>query len=186
MIKINLLPVKEKKRRQQVLIVLYVVLALLAVSLALGWLLSTRYRIKAQLTAEIARIDEESAGYQEKIREIKELEASQARLEGYRKVAQAVTNEQRKILGSLDTIASQMPSDVWIMDIVQGRAKDANLLTIRGYAFSQPMLEIFVRNLGRPSAFLTAPTLTITSSSVLAGSNRVYQYEIKTTMVAPK
>jgi Tfp pilus assembly protein PilN len=186
MIKINLLPIKEKKRRQQVLIIVYVVMALVAVAAVLGWLLSTQYRRVAELNAEIARIDDESAGYQEKIREIKELEASQAKLDGFRKIAQAVASDQRKILGSLDTIASQLPDEVWINDIDQGRDKNRNQLTIHGYSFSQPMLELFARNLGRPSAFLSGPSLTISQSSVLTENNHVYQYEIKANMVAPK
>jgi Tfp pilus assembly protein PilN len=186
MIKINLLPVKEKKRRQQFLIIVYVALALIAVSLALGWLLSTRYRVRAELNDEIAKIDEESAGYQEKIKEIKELEASQAQLDGYRKIAQIIGNEQKKLLGSLDSIASQLPSEVWINDLNQGRDKEENLLILRGYAFSQSMLEVFSRNLGRPSAFLSTPELNITNASVIKDGNRIYQFEIRTLMVAPK
>jgi len=186
MIKINLLPVKEKKRRQQILIAVYVCLALLLVVAALGVLLSTRYQKVSGLKMEISKIDEESAGYQEKIREIKDLEVSQARLDGFRKIARGIEADQKKLIGSLDMLASQMPSEVWFYDLTQGRDRDTNNLTLHGYSLSQPMLEMFSRKLGRPSGFLAAPVLTISSANALQGGNRVYQFEIKTSMVAPQ
>lgn len=186
MIKINLLPVKEKKRRQQILIILYISLVLLVVAAVLGWVLTLKFRERSVVKDEIARIDEESAGYQEKIREIKELEASQSKLAEFQKIAQAIGNDQKKLLGSLDLLAEQMPADVWLSDLAQGKDKDENLLTIRGYSFSLTALETYVKNLGRPSAFLTDPVLTIQNAGAARGQNRVYQFEIKTMMVAPK
>lgn len=186
MIKINLLPVKEKKRRQQVLIAVYIGLGLLLVAAVLGWLLSTRYRIQADLKTEIAKIEEESAGYQEKIQEIKALEASQARLESFRKVATSISVEQCKLIGSLDQLASILPSEIWLSDVIQGTAKTESSLTIRGYSLSQPMLDTFVRNLGRPGGFLAKGSLNVSNVLATHGGNRVYQFEVKADMVASK
>lgn len=187
MIKINLLPVKEKKKRQQILVGIYIGLGLLSIAFLLGWLLSTQYQKRAALKVEIAKIEEESTQYKDKIEEIRALEESQKRLESYRKIADSVSSEQKKLIGSLDQLASQLPAEVWIQEIVQGDEKTPNELIVRGYSLSETMLKVLIQNISRAGGFLSQPSnLEIKNFSVQQNGNTVYQFEFKTQMVAPK
>jgi len=186
MIKINLLPVKEKKRRQQVLIAVYIAMALVLLACLLGWLLSTRYHQLDMLKKEIAKIDEESAGYKEKIAEIKALEASQASLTAFRSIGDAIAEKHKTLIGALDQIASRLPAEVWLTGIQQGTANKANELTIRGYSFSETNLKSFAGDLGKPGGFLSQPTTVGISYGSKSNGNTVYQFELKTNMAVPK
>ncbi|HET9869535.1 MAG TPA: hypothetical protein VFR02_03435, partial [bacterium] len=130
MIKVNLLPVGEKKKRQQLVFVALGVLFSLVVILVLGWIYMGRLQVERDLNDQIKRVDQESQGYSDKIAEIKDLEAKQASLDGFRKTLKAIADVQKTVLFAFDQLAANLPGDVWITKITQGQKPDENKFVV--------------------------------------------------------
>jgi Tfp pilus assembly protein PilN len=181
MIRINLIPVKEKKKRQELFIIACVMLGLFLMVIGMAWVYFLRLEVKTDLKNKIQQVDDESKSYEEKIKEIKDLEAKEASLDGIRKTLKTITDSQRKAISALDLIASKLPDGVWLTGITQGKEKDNNVFTLQGYAFSNSSLEEFFNAFQKPGSSFTDSTLNLTSISAATGLNKsIHQFQITT------
>lgn len=136
MIKINLVPVKEKKKRQEFLIILGGVAVFSLIILVLVYIYLQKVGVANDLTKQIEDVRKESESYQDKINEVKDLEGKEANLVAVKKTIQSITETQRKILVAVDQIALNMPDGVWITSITQGAGNDSNKFTVKGDSFT--------------------------------------------------
>jgi Tfp pilus assembly protein PilN len=157
MIKINLLPVKEAKRRKQMLLFVYVGLVAVVVMAGMAWFWWVQYQKVNDLNARIQKVDEESKGYEGKIQEIKDLQLKETALESFRSVIKSIYDDQKTVLGALDQLAQDMPEDVWFNNIEQGQDKDVNTLTVKGDSLSQAGIQLFANRMRKPGGFLSDP-----------------------------
>lgn len=179
MIKINLVPAKEKKKRKEFVVVFLMALVLLLVFLGMFWIYVGRVRVRSDLKAEIKQIEEESKGYQEKINEIKDLESKEASLETFKKTIKGIAETQRKVAVAIDQLALNLPDGIWFTNITQGKGADSNKFIVQGYAFTQSNLQIYFTSLQKPGGFLKDITFDIKSISAAVGNNRqIHQFEI--------
>lgn len=179
MIKINLLPVKEKKKRKEFIIGFFVVLFLAVVLLGMFWIYIQRVRVRSDLKKEIAQIEEESKGYQEKINEMKDLEAKENSLETFRKTIKSISETQRKVVVAFDQLAANLPDGIWFTNVTQGKGADGNKFTIQGYALARSNLQDFLTNLQRPGSYFKEPVLSIKSINSAVGLNQqINQFEM--------
>jgi len=179
MIKINLVPIKEKKKRKEVLVVFCVVLVLIVAILGMAWIYLGKQQVKRNLLSEIEKIKEESKGYEDKINEIKDLESKEASLEAFKKTIKGIAETQRKVIVAVDQLALGLPDGVWITNLAQGKGADTNKFTVQGYAFTQSNLQNYFDFVQKPGSFLTDATVDLKNISAAVGNNKqIHQFEI--------
>jgi len=184
MIKINLVPVKEKKKRKEFLILFFVAVFFMVMALVMFWIYIQRVRVKSNLKNEIAQIDEGSKGYQEKINEIKDLESKEASLAGFKKTIKDISETQRKVIVGIDQLALAMPEGVWLTSLSQGKGADSNKFDLVGYAFSQSSLRSYIEVIQKPGGLMKDATLDVKNISAPVGNNKqIQQFEITAKVV---
>src|SRR5258708_36424055 len=85
MIKINLVPVKEKKKRKEFLIGFFLVVAFANIAMGMFWIYIQRVQVRSDLKKKIRQIEEESKGEQDKNKKMKELQKKEANIEAFKK-----------------------------------------------------------------------------------------------------
>lgn len=179
MIKINLVPVKEKKKRKEFLILFFVAVFFLVIALGMFWIYVQRIRVKSDLKREIGQIEEESKGYQEKINEIKDLENKEAGLEAFKKTIKGISGTQRNVIVGIDQLALALPAGVWLTSLSQGKGADSDKFVLAGYSFSQAGLRSYLETLQKPGGLLKDATLDVKNFSAAVGNNKqIQQFEI--------
>ena len=177
MIRINLLPhreAKRKARRQQ----FYVLLGLVSVLAALIWFLGFSIisrQIAAQnetnefLKREIASLDKE-------IDEIKKIQEQTNALLSRKRVIEALQANRTETVHLFNELAKQVPEGIYLRSLVQTGPK----LVIAGYAQSNARITTLMNNLDE-SPLLENSTLIETKAEVVA-NRRLNAFSI-TTMI---
>jgi|SRR5581483_622753 len=179
MIKINLVPVKEKKKRKEFFAILSVILALVFVLLVMVYFYVQRWNAKNDLSRQIKDVEQESQGYQDKINEVKDLEAKEASLEVFKKTIKGISETQRKIIVAIDQMGLNLPEGVWLTNIDQGRGGDGNKFTIQGYAFTESNLQTYYSNIQKQITQLKEFSMDEKTTGSLVGNNKlVHQFTI--------
>jgi len=188
MIKINLLPVKEAKRRKQMLLFVYIGLVAVVVMAVMAWFWWIQYQKVNDLNVRIQKVDEESKGYEGKIQEIKDLQQKEAALESFRSVIKSIYDDQKMVVGALDQLAQDMPDDVWFTSVEQGLDKDDNFLTVKGNSLSQAAIQQFANRMRKPGGFLADPILQDITVGQTVGNftGSVYKFTLKVKMGGAK
>ena len=154
MIRINLLPHREIKRRRQQKQFL-VTLGVVVVVGAVVWFmvhhsLTNTYEDQISrnqyLTQEIAKLDKE-------IEDIKKLKEMTASLLARKKVVETLQSNRAEVVYLLDDLARQLPDGIYLKQIKQ----EGTRVTINGYTQSQARVSTLMRNL-EASQHLEAPT----------------------------
>jgi Tfp pilus assembly protein PilN len=179
MIKINLIPVKEKKKRTELLAVFAIVGVGLLLSLALGGYYLQKRSVLKNLEVEIEKITEESKAYEEKIREIKELEAKEASLNSFRTTIRNISEVQRKVVVAVDDFANHLPDGVWVTNLTQRAGAESARFSIQGFSFTLRGMETYLEALQKPGGTMGDVNMEIRNVSASVGGNRqIHQFEI--------
>ena len=144
MIRVNLLPHREMRRRRQqkqFFVMLGVVIAVgAAIWLAVHTSLSQSYENQlarnAYLAEEIKKLDKEIA-------DIKKLKEMTAALLARKKVVETLQTNRSEVVYLLDELARQMPEGIYLRAVKQQGTK----VTINGYTQSQARVSTLMRNL---------------------------------------
>lgn len=154
MIKINLVPVKEKKKRQEFFIIFCSVVLLALVLSGMLFIYAKRKAVVNDINKQIVDVDKEAESYKKEEDEIDAFNAQKDGLEAIKKVMTGISEVQRKVLAAVDQLAITLPDGVWLTRIEEGRDKDANQFTIQGYAISVEKIKDYLSNLQRPGGLL--------------------------------
>lgn len=155
MIRINLLPHREekRKRRQQQFTVLAGIAAILGLVLAGGvWAFLDNQASQQQanvnyMKSEIAKLDKE-------IEEIKKIREETAALLAKKQVVESLQSNRSEPVQLLDQLLRQLPDGVYLKSVAQKGPK----VNITGYAQSNARVSTLMRNLGA-SPYLENPEL---------------------------
>lgn len=181
MIRINLLPhreLKRRERRQQ----FYVVSGLMVLAgLAIGVLVHTviggyverQERRNAFLSAEIGKLDEQIA-------EIKRLREQIDALVARKQVIESLQTTRAQSVHLLNELARHVPDGVYLRSIKQTGAK----IALQGYAQSNARVSDLMRNL-EESPFLEQPGLVEVKSATL-NDRRVSDFTLNIQIETPK
>ena len=173
MIRINLLPHREEKRkakRQQfyALIGLISVLAGLIVfvgySLISGWVASQEEK-NAFLKKEIAVLDKQ-------IDQIKELKEKTQALLARKQIIESLQRDRAEAVRLLNELAKQTPEGIYLRSVKQ----DGQKIDLGGYAQSNTRVSALMRNI-EASPWLEKPQLIEIKSASLA-NRRVYEFSL--------
>lgn len=155
MIRINLLPHREEKRkarRQQFyalsgLVSVLAIVIVFAVSLAYSQFIETQEEVNDILKSEIARINKD-------IEEIKNLKEQTQALLARKQIIENLQRDRSEAVRLLSEMARQMPEGVYIRSLKQDGAR----VSIAGYAQSSARVSTFMRNVDS-SPWLEKPQL---------------------------
>lgn len=157
---INLLPWREELRKQQkqqfaVISLLSVVLGALVVLYAhlyTGGLIDDQNARNDYLKTETALLDK-------RIKEIKDLETTRAKLQARINIIQQLQRSRPSVVHLFDELVRTLPNGVYLTSILQ---KDQTV-TVSGVAQSNARVSAFMRNVDA-SQWITAPKLDVIAS----------------------
>jgi Tfp pilus assembly protein PilN len=191
MIKINLVPLKEKKKQQEYIFVLLG--AVIAIVLATGmfWIYIQKIQTKRNVNVQIKKVEDESKGYEEKIAEITAFQDTEKRLDAANKNINDVQLVQKKVVFILDQLANNLPDDVWLTSINQNGKKDADSFVVDGCAFTLNDVKEYFDSLAKTQGLSKDATLVIKSvvgavqagNSTVGKNKQIIQFEIITKTV---
>ncbi len=173
MIRINLLPHREAKRkaRQQLLVILVGLTATLA--LAIGSLLWVVFNTQVEnqkgrnqyLNGEIAKLDKQ-------IEEIKKIREETASLLAKKQVVEGLQINRSEPVHLLDQMLRQLPEGLYLKSIRQ----TDNKINVTGYTQSQARVSAFMRNI-EASPYLENPNL-IEIRAVTIANQRANEFNL--------
>jgi type IV pilus assembly protein PilN len=155
MIRINLLPHRDEKRRarQKQFGILAALSAVLALAVAAGiW-----YLLNSQIDNQKERnkyLVEETAKLQKKIDEISRIREETAALLAKKQVVEGLQSNRSEPVQLLDQLLRQLPEGLYLKSVKQVGTK----VTITGYAQSNARVAALMRNI-ESSPYITAPNL---------------------------
>jgi type IV pilus assembly protein PilN len=163
MIKINLLPREERKRRTQVNpAVLLGVLGAVVVVLAMGygwyWLNGEVNRLQSDIQATQAELKR----FEELAKQVDKFQAEKKRLEEKIKVIETLVVAQGGPVRLLDEVSKALPNEVWLTTF----NRVGKRLEIGGIAFSNFSVANFMTNLGA-SALIANVDLVVSEKAVV-------------------
>ena len=173
MIRVNLLPHREIRRRrlqQQYFVMLGVVGAVgIAVWMLVHTSLATTFedqqKRNAFLQAEIVKLDKE-------IEDIKKLKEMTASLLARKKVVETLQSNRSEVVHLLDDLARQLPDGVYLKGIKQ----QGNRVVINGYTQSQARVSTLMRNLDASPHLENANLIEI--KAVPLGNTRINEFTL--------
>jgi type IV pilus assembly protein PilN len=171
MIRINLLPHRENRRKQQqkqFFVFLGIVVALgfvvwFVVHTFLSDQLAEQNARNKYLSEEIVKLDKE-------IEEIRKLKEQTAALLARKKVVETLQGNRAEVVHLLDQLVRQLPDGVYLKAIKQ----QGNRVTITGYTQSQARVSTLMRNF-EASPYLENPGL-IEIKAVPQGASRINEF----------
>lgn len=181
MIRVNLLPHREIRRRRQQRQFFIMFGVVLAIGVTIWFLvhtsLSSRYEDQLSrnsfLQAEIVKLDKE-------IEDIKKLKEMTASLLARKKVVETLQGNRAEVVHLLDELTRQLPDGVYLKSLKQ----TGNRVTINGYTQSQARVSTLMRNLDA-SPYLESANL-IEIKAVPQGSGRINEFTLNVTIERPK
>lgn len=155
MIRINLLPHREIRRKQQQQQFFVLLGGVAAISVAVWF--SVHTYLSEQFDEQQGRnkyLQEEIVKLDTQIEEIRKLKEQTASLLARKKVVETLQGNRAEVVHLLDQLVRQLPDGVYLKGIKQ----TGNKVTISGYTQSQARVSTLMRNL-ESSAYLESPGL---------------------------
>jgi type IV pilus assembly protein PilN len=186
MIRINLLPHREEKRKQRKaaffrMLALAAVMGL-AIVVAIGGFIAAQISNQNQrntfLKAEIAKLDAQ-------IKEISTLKQEIDALKARQQAVEDLQSDRNQPVYLMDELAKQVPEGIYLRAFKQ----DNQRVVINGYAQSNERVSELLRNLGNNSPWLERPDLIeIRSASVGQGKDakKVFDFTVNVGIKRPR
>lgn len=186
MIRINLLPHREEKRKlkKKAFIALLAASGLIgaAVVLAVGAYNATRISIQNERNRVIKMANVELDG---KIKEIATLKVEIEALKARQQAVEDLQGDRNQPVFLMDELVKQVPTGVYLKSFRQ----DGQRVVLNGYAQSQERVAELLRNLASNSPWLERPDLGEVKSVALAqlkGGRKVVEFNMAATIKRPR
>jgi type IV pilus assembly protein PilN len=170
MIKINLLPVREERRRlgfRQQLTLFALILVLVSIGL-FYWHQSTGAQIE-KLRGQIAQMDQEIERLAKVVKEVEKYKKDKKTLEGKLDVIGKLQKDRKIAVHYLDELNRALPDRVWLEYYEEG----GGAITVRGKALDPDAVPAFMRNLSASPYFSEVDLDVTTQSEVEVGKEMV-------------
>jgi type IV pilus assembly protein PilN len=182
MIRINLLPHREirRKRQQQHFFIMLGVVAALGIAI---WFAVSYVYLAGQLSDQQARnkfLQEEIAKLDKQIAEINKLKEQTAALLERKRVVEQLQGNRSEVVHLLDQLVRQLPEGLYLKAVKQNGAR----VTINGYTQSQARVSTLMRNL-ESSPYLEGPGL-VEVRAIQLGGTRTNEFTLNVNLTRPK
>src|SRR5450830_795515 len=186
MIKINLLPHREEKRKQQIKD-FYSLLLLSAIVGALIAIIVGAYN-SSQISMQSDRVNfikKENAKLDNKIKEIVDLRQEIDALKARQQAVEDLQGDRNQPVFLLSELVKYTPEGVYLGSLKQ----EVQKVTVVGYAQSQERVADYIRNLSGKSEWMYKPELVdIHSAGIVQGrdAKKVYEFTINAAIKRPR
>ncbi len=181
MIRVNLLPHREMRRKQQQQHYFIMLGGVVAIGVAI-WFLAHTYlanRLDGQ-NARNAYLQSEIAKLDKQIEEIKRLQEQIASLLARKQVVETLQGNRAEVVHLLDQLVRQLPDGMYLKSIKQVGSR----VTINGYTQSQARVSTLMRSL-ESSQYLANPAL-IEIKAVSQGASRINEFILNVSIARAK
>ena len=181
MIRINLLPHREMKRAAQQRSFIVAAVAMLA--LGAGVVFAVHGVLSARIEGQQARnkfLDQEIAGLDKQIEEIRRLREQTQQLLARKRVVETLQSNRAEVVQLFDQIARQLPDGVYLRNVKQTGTK----VNIIGYAQSNARVSTLLRNLESSPWLDNATLIEIKAANV--NNQRLNEFSMNVDMARPK
>jgi type IV pilus assembly protein PilN len=173
MIRINLLPVKRRKKAQplppvvihSILILFVTVLVLVFFTFHLSGKISTKKKIMADKQVRLAELEEQ-------LKEVANFERDNEIFQKKKKIIEQLKRKQVVPLRLLNEVSALIPEGVWLVDLIDA----GGTVTISGYTFSNTELVTYVQSL-KSSEYLVDVAL-LESRQQKMGDILIYRFRL--------
>jgi type IV pilus assembly protein PilN len=182
MIRINLLPAREAKRRIELRNQLQVGCLLLVLAIAGGiWLTYTQSQTKATRLATLERLEAEIVSLESLVNEVNAFQRRSDQLRKQVEVITALRTKQSRPAPVLDALSESLPDQLWLVKVQEA----GNRLQITGNSLNGMVgIAAFMDNLGRSPWFGNAEL--IESKSEILLERTVVSFTLTVPMKTPK
>lgn len=186
MVRINLLPHREEKRKQRKI----AFIRLLALAAALGFALSVGYAafVAAKISDQNQRnefIRAENTKLDQQIKEISTLKQEIEALKARQQAVEDLQGDRNQPVYLMDELVKQVPEGIYLRALKQ----DNQRVALTGYAQSNERVSELLRNLGNNSPWLERPDLVeIKAATVGQGKDakRVFEFTVNVGIKRPR
>ncbi|QNM96463.1 PilN domain-containing protein [Chitinimonas koreensis] len=178
MIRINLLPHREQKRKAR--LQRFIVVSLLACGIGVAIVVAAYLALTAQIAMQDERnafLDGENAKLDKQIAEIETLKKERQLLLDRKKVVERLQSSRAETVQILDQLVRQMPEGIYLKDVKQ----TGDLLTLTGYAQSSARVSTLMRSLNDSAVFEQPNLIEIKASLVNAQRLNEFNLNVKIT-----
>ena len=182
MIRINLLPHREIRRKRQQQHFFIMLGAVAAIGIAVWFVVSYVY-LAGELSDQQARnnyLQNEIVSLDKQIAEINKLKEQTAALLERKRVVEDLQANRSEVVHLLDQLVRQLPDGLYLRAVKQ----TATRVTINGYTQSQARVSTLMRNL-ESSPFLEGPGL-VEVKAVQIGGTRTNEFTLTINITRPK
>jgi type IV pilus assembly protein PilN len=182
MIRINLLPHREIRRKRQQQHFFIMLGAVTALGIAIWFAVSYVY-LAGRLSDQQARnkyLQDEIAKLDKQIAEIDKLKEQTAALLERKRVVEQLQGNRSEVVHLLDQLVRQLPEGLYLKAVKQ----QGNRVTVNGYTQSQARVSTLMRNL-ESSPFLEGPGLVEVRATQIAGT-RTNEFTLNVNLTRPK
>jgi len=150
MIRINLLPVRAARKKEEVQrqLLVFTVFLLLIVGSGLAWWQATKSTL-GDINDENKRLEEEIANLKKIIGEVDEYKAQQALLEKKLEVIRQLKANKTGPVHMLDQLALRIPEKLWLEEV----AESAQKVTLRGVSINNEVIATFMNKMEESDYF---------------------------------
>ena len=186
MIRINLLPHREEKRKQRK--AAFVRLLALSALMGLAIVMAVGGFIAAQIASQTQRNDfikAENARLDEQIKEISTLKQEIEALKARQQAVEDLQSDRNQPVYLMDELVRQMPEGVYLRSFKQENQR----VVLNGYAQSNERVSELLRNLGNNSPWLERPDLIEIRSAALGqgkDSKKVFEFTVNVGIKRPR
>jgi type IV pilus assembly protein PilN len=164
MIRINLLPPEERKRRapiptKLILAGFGVVVVLLGMAYGWYWLSGEVEGVRKKITETQAELKR----YEELAKQVDKAQAEKKKLEEKIKIIEKLVAAQGGPVQLLDEVSKSLPNDVWLTSVNRSGKK----LEISGVAFTNFSVANFMTSLGRATDVLSSVDLVVSEKTTV-------------------
>jgi type IV pilus assembly protein PilN len=164
MIRINLLPREERRRRAPTSPLVYLVaLAAAVFVLAVGASWYWLYSEIAVLEGQIRHAQDDLKRYEEIAKKVEQYKAEKKVLEDKLTIIETLVAAQSGPVRILDEVSKALPGEVWLTSM----NRTGKRLDISGVAFSNFSLATFMTNLGKASAYIRNVDLVVSEKTLV-------------------
>ena len=182
MLEINLLPVREvRKRFETRQIVLQQLLVLILTAAAIG-AFHTRLASKmARTQARIHQMDKDIAQFKPQLEQVEAFKKKKKELEKKIEVIESLDHQRRGPVRILAELSDRIPERVWLTSL----ETNGSQVKLQGESLDNELVAIFVRNLSESKYFGDVDLDGTKLSKQKRGLN-VVQFDMKATLLGPK
>jgi type IV pilus assembly protein PilN len=164
MIKINLLPQEERRKREPfnttiILAAFGVVVIFLAMGYGWYWLNQAVGGLQASITQGQAELKR----YEEEVKLVDKFRDDKKKLEEKIKVIESLVGAQGGPVRLLDEVSRAVPNEVWLTAI----ARTGKKMDVSGIAFSNFSVANFMTNLGKAAPLISNVDLVVSEKAVV-------------------